>query len=254
MKKILILAISLMILAGCSTKNEEKTLTILTSSGYHPYEIIDTEGKLVGFDIDFGEALAKEMKVKVKWEDMDFDGIIASLNSNRGDLAIAAISPDPERDAIFSDSYYVGDVESPFFVLTKKDSGIISSETLNQKKVGVQIGTVQEQMIKQLQPELDLVVDPRTSVSQLVLEVTSGRLDAVVIEGPTAKEYVAQFDTLSTFELTNEVIAQYLIEVNGVAVALSKNSKLLEQVNQAIATLKANGTLQTLVDKWFKSE
>lgn len=254
MKKILALLIVVTALVGCSTTTDEKTLTILTSSGYHPYEIIDTDGNLTGFDIEFGEALALELGVKIKWEDMDFDGIIASLNSARGDLAIAAISPDPERNAIFSDSYYVGDEESPFFVLALKASGIATSDDLMNKKIGVQIGTVQEQMIKQLQDELSLEIDPRTSVSQLVLEVTSGRLDAVVIEGPTAKEYVDQFDTLVTFELTNDEIEQYLIEVNGVSVALPVDSELLDDINNAIATLKENGTLQTLVDKWFNQE
>ena len=78
MKKLLTLLIVLAALVGCSTPAEEKTLTILTSSGYHPYEIIDTEGNLTGFDIEFGEALAVELGVKVLWEDMDFDGIIAS--------------------------------------------------------------------------------------------------------------------------------------------------------------------------------
>jgi ABC-type amino acid transport substrate-binding protein len=254
MKKLLVLIILAATLVGCGADNEEKTLTVLTSSGYHPYEIIDTDGNLTGFDIEFGEALAEELGVAIKWEDMDFDGIIASLNSSRGDLAIAAMSPDPERDAIFSDSYYVGDDESPFFVLTNKDSGITSSETLTQKKVGVQIGTVQEQMVKQLSEELDLEIDPRSSVSQLVLEITSGRLDAVIIEGPTAKEYAEQFDTLTAFELTNKVIAEYLIEVNGVTVALPTDSELLEDINKAIVVLKENGTLQTLVDKWFNQE
>lgn len=254
MKKLLTLLIVLAALVGCSTPAEEKTLTILTSSGYHPYEIIDTEGNLAGFDIEFGEALAAELGVKVLWEDMDFDGIIASLNSARGDLAIAAISPDPERNAIFSDSYYVGDEESPFFVLTTKAGGIATSTDLQGALVGVQIGTIQEQMINQLQEELSLEIDPRTSVSQLVLELTSGRLDAVVIEGPTAKEYVSQFDTLSTFELTNDVIAEYLVEVNGVSVALPVDSELLDDINKAIATLKENGTLQALVDKWFNQE
>lgn len=259
MKKLIVLLTLAIALIGCSNQTEEpqdekKTLTVLTSSGYHPYEIIDKDGNLTGFDIEFGEALADELGVDIIWEDMDFDGIISSLSTARGDLAIAAISPDPDRDALFSDSYYVGDDESPFFVLTKKDSGITSSETMQGKKIGVQIGTVQEQMTKQLSDELNLEIDARSDVSQLVLEITSGRLDAVVIEGPTAKEYAEQFDTLSTFELTNEVIETYLVEVNGVTVALPTNSDLLEDINKAIATLKENGTLQSLVDKWFNQE
>ncbi len=253
MKKMLALVALLLMIAGC-TNNKTESLVVLTSSGYYPYEMIDTDGNLIGFDIEFGEALAEVMGVTIIWEDMDFDGIIAALNSNRGAMAIAAMSPDPGRDVLFSDSYYVGDEESPFFVLALKSSQINSTNDIANKKVGVQIGTIQEQMINQLQSEFNLTLDPRTSVTQMVLEVTSGRLDFIVIEGPTAKEYVNQFDTLMTFELTNDVIEQYLIEVNGVSVALPKNSQLLEEVNAAIAVLKENGTLQALVDKWFKDE
>lgn len=251
MKKLIILTISILFLSGCSLESTNK-LVVLTSSGYHPYEMVDEQGNLIGFDIEFGEALATEMGVEIEWQDMDFDGIIASLNSGRGDMAIAAISPDPSRDALFSQSYYVGDEESPFFVLALKSSNITSSADIIGKTVGVQIGTIQEQMINQLKDDLNLLVDQRTSVSQMVMEITSSRLDFVVIEGPTAKEYVEQFDTLMTFELTNQEIQEYLIEVNGVSVALPNNSELLDDINKAIDVLKENGTLQQLVDKWFK--
>jgi arginine/lysine/histidine transporter system substrate-binding protein len=253
MKKLLVLLAIIMMIAGCSNTTTDK-LVVLTSSGYYPYEMVDTDGNLIGFDIEFGEALAEIMGVEIVWEDMDFDGIIASLNSNRGDMAIAAMSPDPSRNALFSDSYYVGEEESPFFVLTLKTSGIVDADSIANKTVGVQIGTIQEQMINQLQEEFSLTIDPRNSVTQMVLEVTSGRLDFIVIEGPTAKEYVNQFDTLTTFELSNDLIESYLIEVNGVSVALPVDSELLEQVNAAIATLKENGTLAALVAKWFNQE
>ncbi len=253
MKKIVLLLAVILLVTGCTSTSKDK-LVVLTSSGYFPYEMVDTDGTLIGFDIEFGEALAEIMGVEIVWEDMDFDGIIASLNSNRGDMAIAAMSPDPSRNALFSDSYYVGEEESPFFVLTLKTSGITDSDGIANKTVGVQIGTIQEQMINQLQPDFNFTIDPRTNVTQMVLEVTSGRLDFIVIEGPTAKEYVNQFDTLTTFELTNELIESYLIEVNGVSVALPVGSDLLDEVNAAIATLKENGTLDALVAKWFNQE
>ncbi len=250
MKKLTLLLLTLIVLSGCSS-NKEK-LIVLTSSGYYPYEMVDESGNLIGFDIEFGEALAAQLNVEIEWQDMDFDGIIASLNAGRGDMALAAISPDPARNALFSQSYYVGAEESPFFVLTLKDSGITNSDELANKSVGVQIGTIQEQMVNQLKDQLNLTIDQRSSVSQMVLEITTGRLDFVVIEGPTAKEYTNQFDTLVTFELTNELIEEYLIEVNGVSVALPVDSELLEDINAAIDVLKEDGTLDALVAKWFE--
>ena len=67
-----------------------------------------------------------------------------------------------------------------------------------------------------------------------------------------AKEYTNQFDTLVTFELTNALIEEYLIEVNGVSVALPVDSELLEDINAAIDVLKEDGTLDALVAKWFE--
>ena len=60
-----------------------------------------------------------------------------------------------------------------------------------------------------------------------------------------------EFDSFYAFELTNETIQAYLIEVDGISIALPKDSQLLDQVNAAIDALETNGTLQQLIDKWF---
>jgi polar amino acid transport system substrate-binding protein len=250
MKKLVLIILSLLVISACS-KPEADTITILTSSGYHPFEMVDEAGELIGFDIEFGVAIAKELGKDVEWVDMDFGGIIAALNANQGDMAIAAISPDPKRDVLFSKSYYTGAEESPFFVLTTKTSGITSSADIANRTVGVQIGTVQEQMINQLKDQFNLNVDQRPSVTQMAMDVDSGRLDLMVVEGPTAKEYVKEFESFYAFELTNETIQAYLIEVDGISIALPKDSQLLDQVNAAIDALETNGTLQQLIDKWF---
>ena len=149
MKKAILAVLTLVfILSGCVQQNTQDTITILTSSGYPPYEMIDENGNLIGFDIDFGNALGEKLGVQVKWEDMDFDGIIGALNSNRGTMAIAAMSPDPERDVDFSIPYYVGAEESPFFILTLASGGVVDSNDLTGKKVGAQIGTIQESLLK----------------------------------------------------------------------------------------------------------
>lgn len=250
MKKLVLIILSLLVISACS-KPEADTITILTSSGYHPFEMVDEAGELIGFDIEFGVAIAKELGKDVEWVDMDFGGIIAALNANQGDMAIAAISPDPKRDVLFSKSYYTGAEESPFFVLTTKTSGITSSADIANRTVGVQIGTVQEQIINQLKDQFNLNVDQRPSVTQMAMDVDSGRLDLMVVEGPTAKEYVKEFESFYAFELTNETIQAYLIEVDGISIALPKDSQLLDQVNAAIDALETNGTLQQLIDKWF---
>lgn len=252
MKKTLLAVLTLVfILSGCVQQNTPETITILTSSGYPPYEMVDEDGNLIGFDIDFGNALGEKLGVEVKWEDMDFDGIIGSLNSNRGTMAIAAMSPDPERDVDFSVPYYIGAEESPFFILTLADGGVVDSNDLVGKKVGTQIGTIQESLLNKIETEFGLVTDPKQNVSQLVQEVITGRLDFVIIEGPTAREYVLEFPVLTTFELSHPEVTKYIEEVSGVSVALPRGSEWTNKVNEAIEALIADGTMDALIKKWF---
>lgn len=250
-KTLLAILILVFILAGCVQQNTPETITILTSSGYPPYEMVDEDGNLIGFDIDFGNALAAKLGVEVKWEDMDFDGIIGSLNSSRGTMAIAAMSPDPERDVDFSVPYYVGAEESPFFILTLAEGGVVDSNGLVGKKVGTQIGTIQETLLNKIETEFSLETDPKQNVSQLVQEVITGRLDFVIIEGPTAREYVLEFPVLTTFELSHPEVTKYIEEVAGVSVALPRGSEWTTKVNDAIAALIEDGTIDALVKKWF---
>jgi arginine/lysine/histidine transporter system substrate-binding protein len=252
MKKAILAVLTLVfILSGCVQQNTQDTITILTSSGYPPYEIIDENGNLIGFDIDFGNAVGEKLGVQVKWEDMDFDGIIGALNSNRGTMAIAAMSPDPERDVDFSIPYYVGAEESPFFILTLASGGVVDSNDLTGKKVGAQIGTIQESLLNKIISEFSLVADPKQNVSQLVQEVLTGRLNFVLIEGPTAREYVLEFPALTTFELSHPEVTKYIEEVAGVSVALPRNSEWTARVNAAIQELIDDGTLDALIKKWF---
>jgi len=247
MKKLFILLLLVSSMVACTPK-EANVLTILTSSGYPPYEMIDSDGKLIGFDIDLGEALAAEMGYDaVEWVDMDFDGIIASLNSARGDMAIAAMSPDPGRDVLFSINYYNSDEESPFFILTKVGNGIVDESGLTNKIVGVQIGTIQESAINNVSEKYNLTLDPRKDVAQMVQEIIIGRIDFILIESLVAQEFVAQYPALFAFEFKDEDA----VAISGNAIALPKNSTLLDAVNAALLKLKENGTINQLIEKWF---
>lgn len=249
MKKFIALLLVLLILVGCAPKvEEEKLLKVLTSSGYPPYEMTKPDGTLEGFDIDFAEALAIEMGYDgVEWVDMDFGGIIAALNNEGADMAIAGMSADPERDVLFSIPYLIRDEESPFYVLTKKDSGIVDTATLADKIVGVQIGTIQEGAVNAMKDELNLTIDPRNDIGQMVQEIIVGRIDFIIVEGLVAKEYVTQFTDLSMFLLEHEAADS----VPGVVVTLPKTSTLKAAVDAAIEKLIQDGTLAALETKWF---
>ena len=157
MKKLLtgLMAVVMMAgLAGCGSKDDgagegsdtaKKELTVYTNSGYKPYEMVDEKGNLYGFDIDVMNEAAKLAGYTVKWEDVDFDGIVPSVKQGKADIGIAGITYTEERakQVDFSDVYYAGE-DAQNYVLTMKSSGMKKTEDIKGKKIGTQMGTIQE--------------------------------------------------------------------------------------------------------------
>ncbi|MGL5978457.1 MAG: transporter substrate-binding domain-containing protein [Erysipelotrichaceae bacterium] len=252
MKKLMGVVVSLVLLAGCSTGgSEEKTIKVLTSSGYDPYEIVDENGNLTGFDIELAEAIAKNLGYTIEWTDMDFNGIIGALQVGQGDLAIAGISPDSERAKVvdFSDIYYAGDEETTNYVLYKADSSISGMDDLDGKIAGVQIGTIQEAAINEIKADLNLTTDPRASIVEMVQEIKVGRIDFVVVEKAVADEFIKTNSELATFKLEGE-----FENSTGNAIAFPKGSELVTKFDEQIAAMQADGSLDTLITKWFTAE
>ncbi|NLW29688.1 MAG: amino acid ABC transporter substrate-binding protein [Erysipelothrix sp.] len=248
MKKLLSTLILLLILGGCASKPSENALIIGTSSGYPPYEIIEPDGTLSGFDIEFGEALAKEMGYQeVIWQDGSFDGLIGKLQAGSIDLAIAGLSPDPAREAIFSKPYYT-DGENPLYVLTKQTSGIKTSEDIKGKVAGSQLGTIQESALKAIKDSYNLKIDARPDYGTIVQEILLDRIDFLMVEPAVAQEFMENYNELVSFEFVSDEI----IPLNGVSVAMPMNSELEEKVNAAIDKLLENKTIEALIDKYFK--
>lgn len=244
MKKLFLLTL-LLFLTACGS-NQNETLTIATSSGYPPYEMVDTNGELIGFDIDLANLIGEKLNKDVVFKDMSFDGVIASLSAKQADMAIAGLSPDPKRDALFSDPYYLAE-ESPFYIVTLNDSGINELNDIKNKVVGVQIGTIQETAVNQLKDQYQLEIDARDAYNVMIQEVLLGRIDFLVMEPLVANQYFEEYPQLTLFEL-NEPSLEKLA---GNSIALPNDSQMLDKVNQIISELKEDGTLDALIKKWF---
>lgn len=258
MKKLLVVAaMSLLVLAGCGSNEYKsdfkgKPITVLTNSGYPPYEIRNTNGELEGFDIELTELIAKELGAsEVIWEDIDFDALIGAVNSGKGDMVAAGLSPTPDRakGAELSDVYYSSDEETANFVLTLKDGDIKKTEDIKGKKVGIQIGTIQEAAVNEIKDEYELKTDARKSYGDMVQEIKNKRIDFVVVEKAIADKYMETNPELSYFQLEAEGNS------TGNCFAFKKgNTDLKEDVDKAIKKLQDNGEIDKLVEKWFKDE
>jgi polar amino acid transport system substrate-binding protein len=246
MKKIVGLIVVLVsLLSGCN-KKEEDVLVVLTSSGYEPYEMVDTDGNLIGFDIELMQALADEAGVVIEFKDVNFDGIVGSLQSNAYEIAIAGITPTAERDEVidFGNVYY-NSVEGLENVIIFEDS-ISSIADLEGKVVAAQLGTIQAELLAELSLEYNFTVTLRQSNSQIVEEIKLGTIDAMVVEQVVSLSILDVNETLSSISLDVDTNSSY-----GNAIAFATDSVYISIFNDALDTLIENGTLDTLINKWF---
>lgn len=250
MKKYLLVVLSILVVALSGCGNNSDKIVVLTSSGYEPYEIIDTDGNLTGFDIELMEALALEAGLEIEWKDVDFDGIIASLQSGQADIAIAGISPTEERKDMvdFSNIYYNTESGLTNFFVYDSAQSYSSFDDLDGLTVGAQMGTVQASLLESLSSEYNFTVDLRNTNTQIVEEIKAGRIDVLVVESLIA-ESILDINTT----LTKVGFASTLDDTSGNAIAFAKDSEYVVVLNTALETLKSNGTLDALIEKWFNS-
>lgn len=237
-------------LAGCGDKNDDakkKEVVVYTNSGYKPYEMVDAKGNLYGFDIDVMNEAAKIAGYKVKWEDVDFDGIVPSVKQGKADIGIAGITMTDERkkQVDFSDVYYANE-EDQNYVLTTKDSGMKSTADIKGKIIGTQMGTIQETILNSITKQYDLKLDKRKSYSDLVLELKKGVVNAMVVEKSVAQELQEDNKDLTSFKL------EAGSKLAGNAMIFKKGSKLKDEFNKAIQVMKDNGQMVQLIHKYFK--
>ncbi|QVK21046.1 transporter substrate-binding domain-containing protein [Mycoplasmatota bacterium] len=246
MKKTIIISLIITLLTGCKANTE--TITVLTSTGYEPYEMVDTNGELSGFDIELFEALAQETGYEIKWKDVSFDGIIAALQANQADAAIAGITPSNSRKekVDFSNTYYNSEDGLINYLIVMNDSSITGVSDLEAKVLGAQLGTIQADLVEEIKSIYNFETDLRNINAQIIQELKSGRIDALVVESAVADSIL---DSENTFK---KVLLEVSSEsITGNAIAFPKDSNLTQDFNNALETLKSNGKLKELVDKWF---
>lgn len=215
---------------------EKGTLILGTSADYPPYEFhasINGKDEIVGFDVEIGKEIAKDLGVELVIKDMKFDGLLAALDQGNIDIVIAGMSPTPERaqNVDFSQIYYQS--KQTIVVRAEDKDLLISAESLVGKKIGVQKGAIQETIASEQFPGASPVALGK--ITDLILSLNSGRIDAAIIEYPVAKSGVNANPGLFITDISIEM------EDNGTAIALKKNSgDYLDAVNK---------TLQRILDE-----
>lgn len=236
------IAIAFSLIAIASYAQANKTLTMATSPDYPPYEFKDTAvsgNEIIGFDIDIAKYITKELGYELKVVGMDFNGLIPALQAGRADFVMAGMTPTPERkkNVDFSILYY----EAKNTIVANKGSNLTKPEDLAGKKVGVQLGSIQQEAVKKM-PGVQAV--PLNKIPDIIQEIKSNRIAAGVIEDTVAAGYAAANPDLEFNTIPNT-------EESGSAIAFPKGSRLVPEFNRVLQQMKDSGQIQELATKWF---
>ena len=229
--------------AGELTTVEAGKLTMATNATFPPYEMTTDAGEFEGIDIETAQAIADKLGLELQIDDMDFDAALLSVQQGKADIVMAGVTVTDERKAVmdFSDSYATG-IQS---IIVPEGSDIASPDDLAGKKIGTQRGTTGYIYCTDDFGE-DAVVAYDSGLTA-VQALNNGQVDAVVIDNAPAKEYVAANPGLKVLE-TSYAEEDYAIGMN------KDNTALVEAVNAALEELKADGTLQSIVDKYITAD
>lgn len=211
-----------------------------------PYEPFQFEkgGKIVGFDVDIIDLVAKKLGVTQSIVDTPFEGIQSGedLNARKCDIAAAAMTITPERQEkiAFSAPYF----DANQALLVEKDSGISSLEDLTGKTLGVQSGTTGKMYAEKNAPKGVELKDYEDLALELS-SVKSGQIPAAVNDIPVLLDYVKKNPDL-------EVAAQFETgEQYGFGMKKGTSTELEKAVNEVIKAAKADGTYDKIYEKWF---
>ena len=228
--------------AALTTVNAGK-LTMSTNAAFPPYEMTTDSGEFEGIDIDVAAAIAEKLGLELQVDDMDFDAALLAAQNGKSDMVMAGVTVTDERLKVmdFSDTYAEG-IQS---IIVPEGSDIATADDLTGKAIGTQRGTTGYIYCTDDFGEDNVIAydDGLTAVQAL----NNGQVDAVVIDNEPAKAYVESNPGLKILD-TSYAEEDYAIGMN------KSNTALLEAVNAALEELKADGTLQAIVDKYIKAE
>ena len=224
------------------TTVEAGKLTMATNATFPPYEMTTDAGDIEGIDVETAQAIADKLGLELQIDDMDFDAALLSVQQGKADIVMAGVTVTDERKAVmdFSDSYATG-IQS---IIVPEGSDIASPDDLAGKKIGTQRGTTGYIYCSDDFGDDNVVAydDGLTAVQAL----NNGQVDAVVIDNAPAQEFIAANPGLKILD-TSYAEEDY-------AIGMAKGSSLKDAVNAALEELKADGTLQSIVDKYITAE
>ena len=217
-------------------------LVMVTNAEFPPYEFHD-QNAIVGIDVEIAGAIAEQLGLELEIEDIAFDSIIPEIVSGKADIGAAGmtVTEDRKQNVDFSDTY----AHATQVIIVKEDSEIKGVADLEGKIMGVQQGTTGDIYVSG--DYGDAAVERYAKGMEAVQALAQGKVDAVVIDGEPAKQYIKEVEGLKIID------ESYTDE--DYAIAIKKgNTAMVEAVNTALAELKSEGKLDEIVAKYIQAE
>ncbi|MCD8010084.1 MAG: transporter substrate-binding domain-containing protein [Lachnospiraceae bacterium] len=220
----------------------EGVLTMSTNAAFPPYEMTTDDGGFEGIDVEIATAIAEKLGLELQIDDMDFDSALLAVQQGKSDIVMAGVSVTDDRLLVmdFSDSYATG-VQ---VVIVPEDTEV-TIDTLGDYVIGTQRATTGNIYCTDDYGE-DHVIAYDNGVTA-VRALMNGQVDCVVIDSAPAQEFVAANAGLTILD-TEYVSEEY-------AIGMAKgNTALVDAVNSALEELTADGTVQSIIDKYITAE
>lgn len=239
--KFLLIGAMALMLGACGGDEKQTVLDtnrvykVGTTAEYPPFETLEN-GKIVGYDVDVIDAVAKKIGIKYEWKDMNFDGLISALQFKKIDIVIAGISSSPEREKVvnFSIPYH----ESKTAYIMNKNNPM-TMEELKGKTFGVDLGTSYETTARSIEGAKVIAF---SSTGGTLLALKSQKVDCIMVGEVVANEYI---------EKNPELVIFGYGDGEACSITFNKDDIALQQsFNKALAELKEDGTLKKLQDKY----
>ena len=229
--------------------NTKAVLKMATNAYFQPYEYYDANNKIVGIDAEIAAAIAEKLGMELVIEDMQFNSILNSVSSGAVDFGMAGLTITDERklEVDFSNTYATGKQ----VVIVVEGGTVASIDDLDGKKIGVQLGTTGDAyatgdygMNEDETPNGNVI--QYNNGNEAVLALIGGAVQAVIIDNEPAKALVDANPGKGLKILETE----YVYEEYAICVKKG-NTELLNKINTAIDALIADGTIDTIVNKYI---
>jgi polar amino acid transport system substrate-binding protein len=233
--------------AGSATAADK--IVIGTEGAYPPFNSLQSDGSLVGFDVDIAKALCEEMKAECTFVTQDWDGIIPALQAKKFDAIIASMSITPERKekVDFTEKYY----NTPPAIAVPKDSTITEATeaALDGKVLGAQGSTTHSNYAEAHMKKSEVKLYP--TADEYKLDLANGRIDAAIDDVVVLSEWLKTEDG-ACCKILGTLPIDPVINGEGAGIAIRKGEdELREKFNAAIKAIRANGKYQEINNKYF---